>query len=41
MSVMGDDWFAGVVSVCMYGGFGAAFDELCVNKFCGLGGERF
>lgn len=32
-----DDWFVGVVAVCMYGGFVVPFDELGVNKFCVLG----
>ena len=35
-----DDWFVGVVSVCLYGGCLAAFDIVGINKLL-LGGERF
>ena len=37
----GDDWFVGVVSVCLCGGVVLFLIELYVNKFCGLGDERF
>ena len=39
--MLGDDWFVGVVSVCLCGGCGVDLMELGINKFRGLGGERF
>ena len=39
--MLGDDWFVGVVSVCLCGVCGAVLIELGINMFCGLSDERF